>query len=79
MECADTFKKDTIFKDFLVLNVHENANRKPSSSERKTLGSPENREFHESASCKFLAKSCVLNIIHVSKRQKFRIVEFLFF
>ena len=33
MECADTFKKDTIFKDFLVLNVHENANRKLSSSD----------------------------------------------
>lgn len=51
----------------------------PSSSEQKTLGSTENRAFHESASCKFLAKSCVLKIIHVSKKQKFRIVEFLFF
>ena len=43
------------------------------------LESPENRGFHEIASCKFRAKSCVLKIIHVSKRQKFRIVEFLFF
>lgn len=51
----------------------------PSLNELKTLESPENRAFYESASCKFLAKSCVLNIIHVSKRQKFRIVEFLFF
>lgn len=79
MEITDILRKDTIFKDFLALNVHENANRKSSSNERKTLESPENRAFHESASCKFLAKSCVLRIIHVSKRQKFQIVEFLFF
>ena len=33
MESAHIFKKDTIFKDFLALNVHQNANRKSSSSD----------------------------------------------
>ena len=28
MENADTFKKYMFFKDFLALNVHENANKK---------------------------------------------------
>ena len=32
MESADIFKKDTIFKDFLALNVHENANKELSSN-----------------------------------------------
>ena len=36
MECTesvDTFKKYMFFKDFLALNVHENANKKLSSSD----------------------------------------------
>lgn len=61
------------------MNVHRNAVTKSSLSKRKTLERPENRAFYETASCKFLAKSCVLKIIYVSEKQKFRIVEFLFF
>ena len=38
MESTDTFKKDTIFKDFLALNVHENANRESSSSNGQNTG-----------------------------------------
>lgn len=34
MESADIFKKDTIFKDFLALNVHENANKELSSNSK---------------------------------------------
>ena len=34
MESVDILKKDTYFKDFLALKVHENANRKSSSSEK---------------------------------------------
>ena len=40
MENADIFKKNPIFKDFLALNVHENANRKPSSNSKQEAGKP---------------------------------------
>lgn len=40
MENADILRKDTIFKDFLVLNVHENANRESSSSRQGKRYSP---------------------------------------
>ena len=40
MESADIFKKDTIFKDFLALNVHENANKELSSSDEMDFRKP---------------------------------------
>ena len=33
MENVETQKNNTVFKDFMALNVHRNANRKSSSSD----------------------------------------------